>query len=47
MKKSLLTVMMAGLMIFSAVSTFAKSNEVDKIKKNKVLKVGCKEDVPG
>ena len=45
MKKSLLTVMMAGLMIFSAVSTFAKSNEVDKIKKNKVLKVGCKEDV--
>ena len=35
MKKSLLTVMMAGLMIFSAVSTFAKSNEVDKIVNSK------------
>ncbi len=47
MKKTVLKVILAGMMILTATSAFAKKSEVDKIKKAGVLKVGCKEDVPG
>lgn len=47
MKKSIVKFICAGLLALSASSVFAKANEVDKIKKAGVLKVGCKEDVPG
>ena len=47
MKKSIVRLIVTGVMVFCAMSVFAKSNEVDKIKKAGVLKVGCKEDVPG
>ena len=41
---------LAGMMVLTCASGFAakpKKTEIDKIKKAKVLKVGCKEDVPG
>lgn len=47
MKKTILKVILAGMMVLTATSAFAKKSEVDKIKKAGVLKVGCKEDVPG
>jgi len=47
MKKSIVKIICAGMLVLSASSAFAKSNAVDKIKKAGVLKVGCKEDVPG
>lgn len=47
MKKTLVKMILAGMMILAGVSAFAKKSEVDRIKKAGVLKVGCKEDVPG
>lgn len=38
---------MGMVLALCAGQSFAKKNEVDKIKKAGVLKVGCKEDVPG
>lgn len=46
--KKLLKLTLAGMMLLAFTGTaFAKKTEVDKIKKAGVLKVGCKEDVPG
>ncbi len=47
MKKQVKKLLAVALITMSAVTAFAKSTEVDKIKKAGVLKVGCKEDVPG
>lgn len=50
MKKALVKMVLAGMMALTCASGFAakpKKTEIDKIKKAKVLKVGCKEDVPG
>lgn len=47
MKKTVVKMILAGMMVLAGVSAFAKKSEVDKIKKAGVLKVGCKEDVPG
>ena len=47
MKKTIVKLVMTGMMVLAATSAFAKKTEVDKIKKAGVLKVGCKEDVPG
>lgn len=47
MKKTFMKMILAGMMVLAGVSAFAKKTEIDKIKKAGVLKVGCKEDVPG
>lgn len=47
MKKSIVKILLAGMVALAVSSAYAKGNELDKIKKAGVLKVGCKEDVPG
>ncbi|WP_191014931.1 transporter substrate-binding domain-containing protein [Treponema zioleckii] len=47
MKKTLVKFLCASLMVLSASSAFAAKSDLNKIKKAGVLKVGCKEDVPG
>ena len=50
MKKTVIKMVLVGLALFTCVSPLAaksKKAEIDKIKKAGVLKVGCKEDVPG
>lgn len=50
MKKTIMKMILAGIMVLAGVSALSakpKKTEIDKIKKAGVLKVGCKEDVPG
>ena len=50
MKKTVMKMVLAGMVALACVSALSakpKKTEIDKIKKAGVLKVGCKEDVPG